>query len=304
MSSLLLSVHLIVRLHTTISAWVSLLDLVTVVNGDIRVVRPLKEGELQAFSTAAALLYQAERSLHAIQMVDRNEEEFHQEQAKSSAEFSKEGLEARSLNRFAFRANWRLVNYLASMRFFLDFTETRIKRRFGKESSEAQQFKRACSEAFDGEFAYRFLYKLRNYAQHCGLPIGSLDVSGQPPTSDAPAQAELTLYFSADQLLADYDEWGVVNRDLEAMSAPFPVNPLVTQMTAELHKLQVLSIQLEFAELKQAGRDVLDVLKDALGTPGVPALCEVHRRGEDERDFEITWPPIRMLQHLRLLKYG
>jgi hypothetical protein len=279
------------------------MDLVTVLDGNIRRVRPLKDGEYEAYSPAAHLLYEAERSFHPIQMVDRNEEELHQELAKSLAEFSKQGLEARSLNRFAFRANWRVVNYLASMRFFLDYTETRTKRRFGKTSSQAQLLKRACSDAFDGQFAYRFLYKLRNYAQHCGLPIGSLDVRGEPTPSGVPAEPELTIYFSPQQLLEEYEEWGLVRQDLERMSAPLPVNPLITQMTAELHKIHKVAVQFEFPELKAAGQLVVGVLADALGTSGVPALCEIRKRGKEEQDIELTWPPVRMLQHLGLLKY-
>ena len=157
------------------------MDLITVDNGAIRIIRPLTDEESAAYSSAAGLLAEAERSFHSLAMVDRNEEEFFRHIGNSLTEYTRDGLEARSLNRYAFRANWQLANYLASIRFFLDFTETRVKRRFGKTSQQAQSFKRACSSAFDNTFAYRFLYKLRNYAQHCGLPVGPLDIRGAPP---------------------------------------------------------------------------------------------------------------------------
>src|SRR6476646_1442100 len=74
------------------------------------------------------------------------------------------------------------VNWLSAMRMFLDHQETDLTRRFGKLSPEFVAFKTATSAAYDSEVGYRFAYQLRNYVQHCGLPLGHVDVrrSGNP----------------------------------------------------------------------------------------------------------------------------
>ena len=67
----------------------------------------------------------------------------------------------------------RLLNYLSAVRMFTDQSESTIKREFGSSSERFQRYKEYESELYDSSFAYRFLYKLRNYAQHLGLPLDS-----------------------------------------------------------------------------------------------------------------------------------
>jgi len=69
--------------------------------------------------------------------------------------------------------NRRLSNLLSSIRLFLDHSEFAFKRKYGKKSEEVEAFKKYASEKYDSSFSYRFVYKLRNYVQHCGIPIGS-----------------------------------------------------------------------------------------------------------------------------------
>lgn len=45
----------------------------------------------------------------------------------------------------------------------LDYTETKFKRRYGKDSEQLRTFKEACVRQFVGSFAYRLVYGLRNY---------------------------------------------------------------------------------------------------------------------------------------------
>ena len=275
-------------------------DLVTVSEGAITRIRPVTSAETSAYKAATIVLGNGERSFHAIGMVDRNEEEFHCHMAQSLKEYSGMGLEARSLNRFNFRANWQLFNYLASTRFFLEYTEAKTKKRFGRKSKQAQEIRAACKDAYDNQFAYRFLFRLRNYAQHCGLAVGAVDIAA---SIDKP-EPELTVYFDPQQLLRDYAEWGRVSKDLKQSKELLPVNPLLEQMTAVLHKIQGIALLHELPELQRAGREIMDIIEDALGSDAIPALCETTTLSDDEQSHSIWWPPLRMLQHLRLLGHG
>lgn len=66
-------------------------------------------------------------------------------------------------------------NYLSSYKAFLDRWETYFKR----EGNELfiQHFKKTVSDVYDKCFEYRFLYNLRNYAQHAGIPISKINSS-------------------------------------------------------------------------------------------------------------------------------
>ena len=62
--------------------------------------------------------------------------------------------------------NRRLRAIFTEFYFFLEYAERKLKRRYGKDSEQANGFKKATGEQFDGSFAYRFIYQLRGYAQH------------------------------------------------------------------------------------------------------------------------------------------
>ncbi|WP_319479102.1 hypothetical protein [uncultured Draconibacterium sp.] len=65
----------------------------------------------------------------------------------------------------------RLISeMLSNFRAFLDYWETSLKKEFNKNSIQVQSFKKATSFEYDNMFDYRFVYELRNYIQHCGMP--------------------------------------------------------------------------------------------------------------------------------------
>jgi hypothetical protein len=141
------------------------------------------------------------------------------------------------------------VNWLTSMRLFLDHTETDLKRRFGKASQEVQRFKAATSSAFDTKVGYRFSYRFRNYVQHCGLPLSRINVSRPDPGTRTRAKQSVALLLDRDALLASYDDWGIVKRDLEAMSPHFPLLPLASEAMEGLRDVyrELLDIRLSEA---------------------------------------------------------
>ena len=73
-----------------------------------------------------------------------------------------------------------MVNWLTAMRLFLDHEEADLKRRFGKESSQVEAFKKATSAAFDDVIpAIALCTGSRSYVQHVGLPLSYSPVSGR-----------------------------------------------------------------------------------------------------------------------------
>jgi hypothetical protein len=119
------------------------------------------------------------------------------------------------------------VNWLTAMRLFLDHEETELERRFGKQSPEVAAFTAATAKAFDaGEPGYRFAFKFRNYVQQCGVPLSSLDFV-RVPGSNPRAKQSVLLRVDRDELLANFDGWGPVKKDLWAFPPRFELLPLI-----------------------------------------------------------------------------
>lgn len=90
--------------------------------------------------------------------------------------------------------NKDLLNFLAASRFYLDYMDRSIKTRFGKQSDLVMKFKSYCSIEYDNSFSYRFIYHLRNHAQHKGIVVGKVKF-GQIPGKENKFQTNT--YFNA-----------------------------------------------------------------------------------------------------------
>jgi hypothetical protein len=192
------------------------------------------------------------------------------------------------------------LNWLTSARLFLDHTETDLKRRFGKTSQEAQRFKAATSSAFYKRVGYRFIYKFRNYVQHCGPPLSRIEVRQPDEQARTRGKQWVELLLDRDELLSNYDEWGPVKRDLQAMPPAFPLLPLVSdamegfrEIYAELLDIK-LTEALSHCELLE--RTVARI--EETGTPGQPTVFKY--KGDFSGELQIT-PRILSAEGIRKL---
>jgi hypothetical protein len=126
--------------------------------------------------------------------------------------------------------NRLFINFLSSFRAYIDYIATYLKRKYGHTSEHASAFERCTNYFFDEFFAYRFLYKLRNYSQHCGFPISVVNYSARQEKEFDNIKATLELLFDRDELLKNYSEWGKVKKDLQAEEAQFDVTGLTTTL--------------------------------------------------------------------------
>ncbi len=64
----------------------------------------------------------------------------------------------------------RLTNLLSSCRAYIDQTVQNLGN-LKPNRDDAKAFKAACSREYDARLGYRFMEAMRNYSQHCGLPL-------------------------------------------------------------------------------------------------------------------------------------
>lgn len=197
-----------------------------------------------------------------------------------------------------------VMNWLTATRLFLDHQQTRYSRRFGKESRELARFKDACSAAFDSSFAYRFTAKLRNYAQHCGLPLGGVELL--PPLEGQSGVQRIEFYLARDVLLADYDGWGArVRSELEAMPVKFALAPLVEEAMERLSDIarDVLRIDIRVAQRAvPIVREAIERLRAKGVEGGLTCLFEFSDKPGGKLDFSYTRLPEELLTTLEAMQ--
>ncbi|RKE77874.1 hypothetical protein [Chryseobacterium sp. AG363] len=190
-----------------------------------------------------------------------------------------------------------ILNTLSSIRTYLDHTETRLKRNFGNESEEFLLFKRLTSECFDNYFSYRFLSKLRNYAQHCGLPTGSINL-----TDDVNGY-KLELSLLRDDLLGSFDSWGLnVKPDLQNQDSQFDILPLLEEKTELLRDVNTKMNSLILQKLKYQGENLLKLIEETqIKGKGIPCLLRVF--GDvDSPTMQIKWFPYEVITKITGVK--
>jgi hypothetical protein len=178
-----------------------------------------------------------------------------------------------------------VINWLTAFRLFLDHELTVLSRQFGRDSEQLTRFTSATSAAFDAEPGYRFIYKFRNYVQHCGLPLSniSVDLVDVGTESERP-QARLEL--NRDDLLASYEDWGrPVRTDLHAMTPRFDLFPLAEGAMAGLRAVyrELLSIRLDHALSKVRPLEAALDRLEGLAPDEAPALLHMRVAGADVR---------------------
>jgi hypothetical protein len=129
--------------------------------------------------------------------------------------------------------NRLLLNYLFSFRTYIDHLETFVKRTYGKNSDQTKEFKAITNKLYFENFAYKFFYNLRNYAQHCGLPIDIFEI--QSSISNDKYSVKIIIGFNVENLITKFDDWR---------------EPLKTQMK-EYETLDLINNTNDFAKLIQ-----------------------------------------------------
>ena len=176
----------------------------------VEVIREIDSAEYRRFKEGKDNLVKYLKHITLYEAVIRNYKDYiHTIDTKLKGQFAGVDEDVIDGQETMLEFNRRFLNFIAMARLFLDHTETYISRRYGDKSHQYKRFKENTSSEFDNSFAYRFLYRLRNYALHCGMPIGrvsgstKLDKSGE---SDV-LKSELVIQFSRDQILSDFNKW-------------------------------------------------------------------------------------------------
>jgi hypothetical protein len=109
---------------------------------------------------------------------------------------------------------------LSAFRRFTDRTAHLLSQRYGPASGEVHALTQAMSFEFDNEFAYRFMYHLRNYSEHRGTPIARI-TQASILMPDGRVAHNLGVLFDSRKLLPDHDWHRRVRADLVGINGEF-----------------------------------------------------------------------------------
>jgi hypothetical protein len=147
--------------------------------------------------------------------------------------------------------NLHICNILSSARTYVDHQETRIKRKYGESSKEVGIFTAAKSQEYDNAFPYRFMYHLRNYIQHCGLPAATTGVQHKL-VDRVKGEVEMSMSPCAikSQLLQQHRWKEIILKDLESLPENIELAPILHEYVECLKRIHASTVGLGIEEVR------------------------------------------------------
>jgi len=189
------------------------------------------------------------------------------------------------------------INWLNTTRLFLDHEQIWLTRHYGKESRELAVFNGARAAAFDGSMAYRFLYELRNYTTHCGLPLSEVGLEKPSPDDEAKGLSQRIVFLlDRDDLLSRFD-WGKhVTLDLRTLPGTFELLPLIHEAMPHFDAIMETITRIDVREAVAAVSAFAPYMERIAAFDGHPCLSRI------AQGFSISPMPIPVDTLIRLSK--
>ena len=166
-----------------------------------------------------------------------------------------------------------IMNYLSSMRMYIDLTEKELSDRDASdEGSRRPSWREAASAEYDDYFAYRFLYRFRNYIQHVGLPLSMSELSGHRD-EDGNLVGRVLLGESPSHLVTAYDRWSTVGPELAALTTSIDLSEQIHLSIECLERLEVFFVEQFQPELTQSVKAIEEIVGDFGSYEGTPMIA-------------------------------
>lgn len=191
-------------------------------------------------------------------------------------------------------------NFLSSAGAFLAQTEIQLGRVHGENSPESKMWNEKRKDMHAACFSYRFLYALRNFSQHGGLPLSSLNIAGERASENAPMFFKISTIISRDGLLGARHDWEKkVQVEIQQQPPEFELLPLIEEYFHILCQLCLEAVQFQSARLAECASYFEAVRRtQKIPTGAVPVIFigESPSKGIPPSRFEVL--PIAQFEYL------
>lgn len=261
---------------------------------------PLTSTEYEKYKKAVSTLMDINKNLDLFKVVFYNFKDYELTLNHSFKQYIENpAMDWSRMDRTILELNRRISNYLSSVRIFLDHSEYTIKKTYGKKSSIVKEFKDTCSNAYDNNFSYRFLYKLRNYVQHCGMPLGSININSQVVnTNPTKVSHRLELQFDRDLLLKKFN-WKKLEPEIKKLPSKFDINPHINAMNESIGDITYALIKNDLPDGIKCSEHLKKMILEAMEygkAEGTPCILDVNEINENDLNISMNWFPLHVIQ--------
>lgn len=285
-------------------------ELAVVSKKKIEALRELSDTEYEEYEEARKRLIRFSRGQQLFTIVRLNYDDYENLLKQYIEEYTKNPqMFQLRMERMALNINRHIMNYLSAVRTFLDHSGTNLKRRYGSSSQRVKRFKDACSNAYDKHFSYRFVSELRNYVQHCEMPLGELMLSSvevDPHTKEV--HHSLAVKFNRDELLSNFEWKSQLTKEIQKLPHKFEITPYLAEMMKCLEGINLTLIEDDLPELIQSAEYIQKLISNTKSMPGIPCILRINdlkrtQEGEVKQlTTDIEWIPLHIVEFVMNVK--
>lgn len=199
----------------------------------------------------------------------------------------------------------RLANLLNSAKSYIEISQQHL-RLITSEGDLVGCLKSGLSNSYDTHFTYRFMEALRNYTQHCGVPVSSMHMDMRRIQDDAGEHLRYIAAASIEpkRLIADPKFKASVRRELAGhtkLEVNYYARCYVEQLS-ETHIKVRNAAALGTEQHEALIRSAIDRLKDAVSGEETWGAYLVERDADNERgeQYALMLEPFQRLEALHL----
>ncbi|QIW79941.1 hypothetical protein [Bacillus tequilensis] len=151
-----------------------------------------------------------------------------------------------------FEANRLLMNYLSMVRTYNDLIPSALSKTLNSDVKKG--FEKILSKMYDDFFEFRFLIRLRNYAQHFNIPF----------TSIIPGYDGLQVAINQRELLK-YSGWSAVKEEIEEMEESIVIDGFAQTMNKIMKEVFVQTTKFYIKYITDSGEWISSLQKEVGG---------------------------------------
>ena len=262
-------------------------------------IRELDEEEIIRFFESVNVLTSFDRTFSLFEICEKN---FITLEAYYKELRSITGFNQQTLHEVIINWNTFTLNYLDSFRLFNDHHEATLERKDDPVQSTYAKFKERTAIHYDKYFSYRFLWHLRDYIQHCGLPSCSWSFSEitEGPDKD---KSQVNITYDRDGILKGFN-WKKLTTELENQPSTMNVISLIRELHSSITDIAQFTAHLHIMKLQESYSLLTDLVIEVISKypTAEPDLLKWKLEGElttNARFMEIIPFPLRIMTNIR-----
>lgn len=286
--------------------------LATYLGNSIKPFQNLTEEELNKYRKASDAVFEFAQDMRIYAFQKSNYDDFTKLLGQYSKDEYLKGIIGKvpinpEVDKMLIELNRHLLNLLSTIRTFRDYADYNLKKRYGKNSKLVSIFKNAYHEEYSNCFSYRFIYNLRNCAQHCLLPLELSLVSRELEPYSGKIENSIVLKLSRDKLLNSGYKWRKLRKEVEKLPDQFEVSPHLSEMEKCIDRIQSAILKGKSSFLTQDVDYIRSLFKDKL-EEDTPCLTRFNDTEDcltgktSKHKLELSWVPVAYMKIIDKLK--